>query len=184
MDWPHAPLHRFADASIYFITGATLYKQHFYRTPAALDTLQETLFTHAKRYSCELQAWTLFSNHYHLVAIVHEGEALHAMLNQFHSDAAKALNALDGIHGRRVWYQFRDTQLTFEKSWLARLKYTHENPVKHRLVRDAKEYRWCSASWFEENARPAFVKTLRGVKIDRVNVYDDCTVESAAPLPL
>jgi len=135
------------------------------------------LFTLAKSYYCELQAWTLFSNHYHLVVISDVGEALQEMLARFHSDAAKALNAFDGVSGRRVWYQFWDTQLTFEKAWLARLKYTHENAVKHGVVSNAKAYRWCSAAWFEENARPSLVKTLQNVKIDRVNVYDDFAVE-------
>ncbi len=173
MDWPHAPLHRFNDAGIYFITGATLYKQHFYRSAAALDLLHELLFALAKRFSCELQAWTLFSNHYHLVVLSDAGERLHEMLSRLHSDGAKALNAHEGVRGRRIWYQFWDTQLTFEKSWLARLVYTHQNPVKHGLVADAKQYKWCSAAWFEENARPSLVKTLRNVNVDRVNVYDD-----------
>jgi putative transposase len=173
MDWPHAPIHRLTETGTYFITGATLYKQHFYKTAAALDLLQTLLFALAKRHSCELQAWTLFSNHYHLVVT---GKALQDMLARFHSDAAKALNTFDGVQGRRVWYQFRDTQLTFEKSWLARLKYTHENPVKHRLVTRAKDYRWCSAGWFEANARPSLVNTLRGLNVDRVNVYDDFVV--------
>jgi len=30
-----------------------------------------------------------------------------------------------------LWYEFWDTHLTFEKSWLARLNYVHQNPVKH-----------------------------------------------------
>jgi putative transposase len=173
MDWPHAPLHRFNDAGIYFITGATLYKQHFYRAAAALDLLQAVLFTTAKRFACELQAWVLLSNHYHLVVSSEAGEAVRELLARFHSDSSVALNRLDGVSGRRVWFQFRDTQLTYEKSWLARLKYTQENAVHHRLVLDAEEYRWCSAGWFEENARPSFVKTLRAVQINRVNVYDD-----------
>jgi len=29
---------------------------------------------------------------------------------------------------------FWDTRLTFEKSWLARLKYVHHNPLYHGLV--------------------------------------------------
>lgn len=173
MDWPHAPLHRFDDSGVYFITGATLYKQHFYKAPTALDVLQDLLFSHARRFDCELQAWALLSNHYHLVLSCESGPQVHDMLARLHSDAAVAVNRLDGVSGRRVWFQFRDTQLTFEKSWLARLKYTHENAVHHRLVSDAKDYRWCSAGWFDENARPSLVKTVRGLKIDRVNVYDD-----------
>jgi putative transposase len=177
MDSPHTPLHRFNGAGMYFITGATLYKQHFYKSPATLDLLQALLFSLAERHHCALQAWALFSNHYHLVVESDVGEAVHEMLERLHSAAAVALNRHDGVSGRKVWYQFRDTQLTYERSWLARLKYTHENAVKHGLVRDAARYRWCSAGWFVENARPSLVATLRNVKIDRVNVYDDFGVE-------
>jgi len=37
-------------------------------------------------------------------------------------------------------YEFWDTRLTFEKSWLARLNYVHQNAVKHELVSIANEY--------------------------------------------
>jgi hypothetical protein len=40
-----------------------------------------------------------------------------------------------------------------EKSWLARLNYVHQNAVKHGLVPIAHQYPWCSAPWFETNAR-------------------------------
>jgi putative transposase len=172
VDWPHAPVHRFAQAGIYFVTGATLYKQHFYRSSAALDALQELLFSKAREFGCWLQAWAFFSNHNHLVLQCEAEGQVHPMLSQFHSGAAVEINRRDGPR-RQVWYQFRDTQLTFEKSWLARLRYTHENAVHHDLVVEAKRYRWCSASWFEREAKPSFVKTVKQFKIDRVNVYDD-----------
>ena len=70
-------------------------------------------------------------------------------------------------------YEFWDTRLTFEKSWLARLNYVHQNPVKHRLVLVANQYPWCSAGWFERTASAAQVKTLYGFKIDKIRVYDD-----------
>jgi putative transposase len=99
------------------------------------------------------------------------------MLHRFHIASATGLNERDGVHGRTVWYQFRDTQLTFERSWLARLRYTHENAMHHGLVRDAAQYRWCSATWFANHARPSFVKTVRSIKIDSISVYDDYTAE-------
>jgi len=63
--------------------------------------------------------------------------------------------------------------LTFERSWLARLNYVHQNPVKHGVVPVANQYPWCSAAWFERTASPAQVKTIYSFKTDRVNVYDD-----------
>jgi putative transposase len=175
-DWPHAPVHRFGEAGVYFVTGATLYKQHFFRTPASLDALQELLFEKAAEHKVSLQAWCLFPNHYHLVITADEGVRLRKMLGRFYVDSAKAINRCGDTEGRRVWYQFRDVQLTFERSWLARLKYTHENAVHHGVVTDALNYRWCSASWFAATARPAFVETVRRIKVDRISVYDEYDV--------
>jgi putative transposase len=172
-DWPHAPLHRFGDAGNYFITASTLYKQHLFRAPAALDALGESLFAHAKENGCWLQAWALLSNHYHLVVACEDGEKVRRMLTRFHVTSATELNRRDGVKGRKVWFQFRDLKLTFQTSWLTRLRYTHENAVHHGLVHDATRYRWCSASWFADSAPAAFVETVRRVKLDRVNVYDD-----------
>jgi len=107
-------------------------------------------------------------------------ETAHSLARMCHGseDTSEWLecNRLDDANGRKVWYQFRETQLTFERSWLARLRYTHQNAVHHRLVSAATQYRWCSASWFESNARPAFVKVVNSFKVDRINVPDDFDV--------
>ena len=67
-------------------------------------------------------------------------------------------------------------QLTYEKSYLARLNYVHQNPVKHGLVRVPSLYPWCSASWFERTAKPAQVKTIYRFKTDRLKILDDYDV--------
>jgi len=176
MDWPHAPLHRFVNEdAIYFVTAGTYLKQHFYRTPTRLDALQARLFALSRQHECSLQAWSIFSNHYHLVVSA-RGEHLRRMLTRLHTEEGIDANQLDGTPGRQVWFQFRETELTYERSWLARLRYTHENAVHHRVVPESTLYRWCSASWFESNARRAFVNTVKSFKIDRVNVSDDFEV--------
>ena len=172
MDWPHAPLHRFSPHGIFFVTASTYLQRHYYARAADLDRIQGTVFELARRYECQLQAWALMSNHYHLVAEC-GGPALQAMLTKLHQAEGFACNRRDGVTGRKVWYQFRETELTFEKSWLARLHYTYENPVHHGLVTRAANYRWCSAGWFERTASPAFAKTVASFKIDRVRVADD-----------
>ena len=94
------------------------------------------------------------------------------MIARFHTEAAIALNARDNAKGRRVWFQYWDKTLTFEGSWLARLRYTHENAVHHGIVRVASQYPWCSASAFEREAPRKFVEVVHSIKIDRVKVYD------------
>ena len=41
-------------------------------------------------------------------------------------------------------------------SLLARLNYVHNNPVHHGIVPAARQYPWCSASWFENSADRLF----------------------------
>jgi len=71
-----------------------------------------------------------------------------------------------------VWFNFRETRLTYQKSYLARLNYVHQNPVRHGLVPVANQYPWCSAAWFERTASPAMVKSIYRFKTDRLQVPD------------
>jgi putative transposase len=95
------------------------------------------------------------------------------MIRTLHAETAVAVNCLDATPGRQVWFQYWDTHLTFEKSYLARLNYVHNNPVHHKLVPVATAYRWCSAGWFEQQAKPSFYKTVSGFRYDRLKVPDD-----------
>lgn len=172
--WPHSPLHVFNSVGSYMVTGATLYKQHFFKTEQQLDLLQTSLFDLILKYNWRLEAWAIFPNHYHFIAQSPDNPTtLQRMLTHLHAHTARALNNLENTPGRKVWYQYWDTQLTFEKSYLSRLNYVMNNPVRHRVVQYADEYRWCSASWFRENAMPAHYKVVSSFKIDTVSVLDD-----------
>lgn len=122
----------------------------------------------------QLQAWALLSNHYHFIAASPEDPGtLRRFLAKLHMTTAKKLNEWDGTPGRKVWYQFWDSYITFERSYLARLNYVHHNPVHHGVADDALEYRWCSARWFSENAPSALAATVEICKIDQLEVKDD-----------
>jgi putative transposase len=176
-DWPHAPLHRLIEHGTYIVTAGTLHKEHWFRRPESLDLLESALLRLAKRFGWQLEAWAVFSNHYHFVAHAWEGaKDLRTLLKQLHGETSHELNVRDRASGRSVWHNFWDTELTFEKSYLARLSYVHQNPVKHGLVPVANQYRWCSAAWFERTSTPAQVKTIYSFKTDQVRVHDDFEV--------
>jgi putative transposase len=183
-DWPHAPTHRLSEHGTYLVTAATLYKEHFFRAPARLDALQAKLLELASNHGWQLEAWAVFSNHYHFVGHSQTGSApLKQLLGQLHTETASDLNQRDGTPGRQVWFNFWETQLTFERSYLARLNYVHQNAVRHGLVREANQYRWCSAAWFERTATPAQVKTIYSFKIDQLRILDDFEVMSPQEPP-
>ena len=98
------------------------------------------------------------------------------MLGQLHEKTSKWINRLEKTPERKVWHNYWETRLTYEKSYLARLNYTHQNAVRHKLVPVANQYPWCSAAWFERTATAARVKTIYSLKTDRLQVYDDYDV--------
>ncbi len=173
--WPHAPTHCLSETGTYFVTAGTYCKEHFFHGAERLAVLQRGLLKLATRFGWRMEAWAVFSNHYHFVAHSPEtgGESLREMLASLHGATAVWINRIEKHPGRKVWHNFRETRLTYEKSYLARLNYAHQNPVKHGLVPVASQYPWCSVGWFERVAPPAQVKTVYGFKTDKLNVYDE-----------
>jgi putative transposase len=175
--WPHAPLHQLAVAGTYFVTARTYQKEHHFRGAERLAVLHRGLLQLAREFGWQFEAWAVFSNHYHFLAHSPSGQSdatsLKSMLACLHEKTAKWVNRLDGNPGRKVWFNYRETRLTYQKSYLARLNYVHQNAVKHRLVASAHLYPWCSSSWFERVASPAQVKSIYRFKLEQVTVEDD-----------
>ena len=173
-DWPHAPVHRLDSRGVYMVTAATVTKRHFFDSSSKLTLLENQLLSLAKYYELQLHAWAVFPNHYHLIARdQNELPRLKEFLSHLHTTTARELNRRDDTPKRSVWYNFWDTKLTYERSYLARLNYVHQNAVKHGLVLVANQYRWCSAAWFERTATAATLKTVYDFKVDQLKIYDD-----------
>ena len=171
--WPHAPSHRLTENGTYFVTAGTYQKAHCFSGAQRLEVLQRGLLAVADAFGWRLEAWAVFSNHYHFVAhSPTDATTLSLMLAELHEKTAKWVNKLDSVPGRKVWFNFRESLLTFQKSYLARLSYVHQNAVKHGLVAVANHYPWCSAGWVEKVASPAQVRAIFSFAIDRVRVED------------
>jgi len=159
---------------VYFVTAGTLHKHHYFDTPPKRDLLERMLLSYAKEFGWQLEAWAVLANHYHFVARGNPASTnLGEMLHDLHGASSRELNKLDDVRDRTVWFNFRDTKLTYQHSYLARLNYVHQNAVKHGLVRVAGQYPWCSAAWFERTASAAQVKAIYTFKWDKVKVEDD-----------
>jgi putative transposase len=172
--WHHRPVHVFEPNTMYLITAGTLHKRHFFHHSTRLQLLQSALFEVIDAYGWKLQAWAVFSNHYHFIAQSPvDARVLRPMIQRLHSQTARQVNRLDGTRGRKVWFQYWDTCLTYEKSYYARLNYVHNNPVKHQLVSAAWRYPFCSAAWFKDNAEPSYRRKVESFRYDQVKIKDD-----------
>ena len=175
--WPHAPTHQLCSAGTYFVTASTYLEAHHFKGADRLRVLHRGLLKVTGDFGWQLEAWAVFSNHYHFVAHspANESDAtsLGPMLKGLHVKTSGWVNKLDRQPERQVWFNFRESRLTYQKSYLARLNYTHQNPVKHRLVPVANQYPWCSAAWFERTASAAQVKGIYRFKTDKLQIADD-----------
>ncbi|HEY3900619.1 MAG TPA: hypothetical protein VGM54_18570 [Chthoniobacter sp.] len=177
ISWPHAPVHQLAESGTYFVTAATYLKEHHFRDRKRLVVLHRGLLRVTRDFGWHLEAWAVFSNHYHFVAYSPEvsvnAASLSQMLGVLHTKTGGWVNRLDKSPGRQVWHNFHDTKLTFEKSYFARLNYVHQNAVKHGLVPVANQYPWCSAGWFERTASAAMVQSIYRFKTDKLSIGDE-----------
>ena len=172
--WPHAPPHRLATSGVYMITAGTYLKRHLLSSPDRLSFFLKLMLKEAFVCGIHLAAWAVLSNHYH--ALLHDSAdppALSRFVSQLHRKAAIHLNRLDGKPMRQAFFQYWESQITHQTSYLARLRYVNENPVKHGIVKNAVDYRWCSAGWFRKVSRPSFCTAVARFKTDRLRVPDE-----------
>jgi len=120
--WPHAPTHQLSERGTYFVTASTYLKAHHFRSGERLAVLHRGLLTVARDFGWRLEAWAVFSNHYHFVGHsppdAADASSLSQMLAVLHTKTCKWVNRLDSSQGRTVWHNFRDTRLIYQKSYL------------------------------------------------------------------
>ena len=158
------------------VTAGTYLKFPIFQTPESLTYLTNLLLELAESHDWRLEAWAIFPNHYHFLGESEKDGSLKGFVREFHSKSAMEINQLDGTRGRKVWSQYWESQITFHRSFLARLNYIHQNPVRHRAASSASAYPWCSGGWFERRAEQEFYRTVRSFPIDRLEVPDDFEV--------
>ena len=141
------------------------------------DWFHDLLFALTEEFGWTLEAWAILSNHYHFIGHSpdsHDGAvSLRTMVRKLHSLTTKELNRRDNKPGRtRLWHNFRETHITHQRSYLARLHYVHQNAVHHKLVAVGSDWKWCSARAFKAAVTPAWVKTISSFKYDQIAAND------------
>ena len=107
-------------------------------------------FFDGERY--ELRAWVVMPNHVHVLFKV-GGVAMADILESWKSFTAKEANKLLGRTGRFWQPDFWDTFMRNSEHEAQIRGYIESNPAEAKLVRDRKEWPWCSARLRDEYGR-------------------------------
>lgn len=139
----HTPAHFFKPHSIYMITGSVYQKRKLFAGEKPKLRWYESLKKGCEEYGWQILAWVILDDHYHIMLETPgEAETLSSLIRDMHKFTALwAKQNLPIVKGlERIWYNYWDTCITYERSFLARLNYIHHNPVKHGYVEDASAY--------------------------------------------
>jgi len=174
--YEHNPPHLFCPGSKYIITGATYGKKPWLKSDEAKERLLTSIKKGFDHYHWTLEDWVILDNHYHLMGNAPEdASTLSLMINDIHRFIALWIkkNVPESKDAKIVMYNYWDTCITYEKSYLARLNYIWYNPMKHGYVEDASD--WKFGSYYEriKVEKEEMEELRKKYKWDKVKVKDD-----------
>ena len=140
----HTPPHPLGGAGEFHLTAACY--EHLPiigASPERMDAFSEELLSTLD--GCQLHAWCLLPNHYHLYLETPDMKQALAALGKLHGRASFVWNGEDGQRGRHVWHSVADRQIRNEAHGWATVNYIHHNPVRHGYVSKWQEWPWSSA---------------------------------------
>ncbi len=173
--YKHNPPHLFRPNAKYFITGATYQKKHYLESDEAKAKTIEYMFKSFEHFGWTIEDWILLNNHYHLMADAPEkAETLGQVINNFHKYSALWIkkNLFPEITNEKIWHNYWDTCITYEKSYFSRINYIWFNAVKHQYVEDAKDWKFGSFYYRFKNLENV-KEIVEQYPYDRLNVEDD-----------
>lgn len=171
----HAPPHLYRSGAKYFITASTFGRARILDDKSK-EKLLLSLMKACSNHSWDLEDWVILDNHYHIMAASSEERTnLSAFVNEYHKFTAlfvkKHVPAATSLP--KIFNNYWDTCITFDKSYYARLNYLYHNPVKHGYVKNAEDYVWGSYYQRFRRAKAYVEKLKKDFPFDRVEVADN-----------
>jgi len=122
--YEHNPPHFLEEDSYYFITASTFTKQPYLQGDDHKELLLEQFKIKFIEFGWDLLFWVILDNHYHIIVKSGEYKEIGHVVSRIHGASSYQINKLDKKRGRKVWYNYWDSIITFENSYLARINYS------------------------------------------------------------
>ena len=109
----------------------------------------KSLIYHAKEHEVDLGAFCLMPNHWHIVMCFSKIENMSSLFRillnghtKYHHQKYQTIG-----HGPIYQGRFKSIRIENDRDLLRIAEYVELNPVRGNLVKSAKDWRWCSATW-------------------------------------
>ncbi len=141
--YDHNPPHLFKSNSKCFVTGAIYQRRTLLQSDDAKHRLIRSLQQGLNSKGWKLEEWVVLHNHYHAMAESPDNaKSLSGIMRDIHKFTAmwirKNIQDADGLE--KIWWNYWDTCITYERSYYTRMNYLWYNPQKHGVIADAEEW--------------------------------------------
>ena len=126
------------------ITQRGNYQQPVFEEDDDYSQYLEWLRKYSIKYSLEIWAYCLMTNHVHFVCVPQREDSLAFTFNTLHMRHAQFINRRNNAKGHLWQGRFYSTILD-EKHTYAAVRYVENNPVRAGIVKKAEDYMWSSA---------------------------------------
>jgi hypothetical protein len=137
--------HWLIDNQVYFITASCRDHYPAFASPQAKQIFWDRFTYYTSEFSFSPWVTSLLNNHYHSIGYLKFGELLPQMMQRIHESVAKLVNDLLPERRSNFWRdakgrEFFDGCIRDEKQARLAYRYTLTQGVRHRLVKDWKDY--------------------------------------------
>lgn len=126
------------------ITQRGNYRQVVFKNDADYIQYLEWLRYYSKKYSLNIWAYCLMSNHVHFIAVPEEDYSLAKTFNTLHMRYSQYVHMRNENRGH-LWQGRFFSCVLDEKHLYAAMRYVENNAVRANIVKKAEQYRWSSA---------------------------------------
>ena len=170
----HNPPHLFKDNSKYFITSSTYKKINHFNTDEAKEFLVDSIYKAFSRFNWIIDDWVILDNHYHIMVEAKDNaDRLSGIIRNIHKFSAIWLkkNNSKARNSTKIWHNFWDTCISYEKSYFTRINYIWFNPVKHHYVDDPKDWKFGSYFYRYKDDPLLLKEIILQNPCDKLNLY-------------
>ena len=172
--YKHNPPHLFIPEAKYFITASTYEHKPYFEEGVIKQKMLDILWKGCSKYDWKIDDWVILDDHYHLMLEASENKnaSIAVLINNFHKFSSMFIKKfkpeLKNI--KEIFYNYRDTCITYERSYYTRVNYIYLNPVKHRYVKMPQDYKFSSFYWRFKNYEEDLEKILNDFPSDKLDL--------------
>ena len=170
----HNPPHLFIPNAKYFITVSTYNKKPFLKSSVAKEKLYDSLQIEFYKHKRIIEDWVILDNHYHLMVNAPSSPCtLPEIFKEAHRFTALWIKKNLNIDSIKIFHNYWDTCITYEKSYFGRLNYLWYNPVKHGYVDSPEKGKFGSYYYRFIEDEIKMKNLLIKYPFDKIKIYDD-----------